>query len=119
MNTRGLPLLMFFFLLIIYSPPTMAQSEIIISYKNKIISTSKDTEYAASVLKSYLDKAFKNSFEIIPESQKDPNLSEIILEISNSESKNKNEFTIKTDSKSLYLIAQSKKYLVYAVYTLL
>lgn len=95
----------------------MAQSEIIITEKNKIITTSENTQQAAKILKTYLDKAFKKSFEI--SSENDKTSSEIILEISNTEKLNPNEFILKSDSKSIYLVASNQKYLRYAVYSLL
>ncbi|RKR08433.1 uncharacterized protein DUF4838 [Flavobacterium sp. 90] len=97
----------------------MAQSEIIITEKNKIIAASENTQQAAKILKTYLDKAFKKSFEISSENKKDNTSSEIFLEISNTEKLNPNEFILKSDSKSIYLIAQNQKYLRYAVYSLL
>ena len=106
----------FFFLL---SYAMMAQSEIIISNKNSIISKSEDAQSAALLLKKYLDKAFTKPFDNISQNIKDDNLSVIILEISDQEKLKENEFVIKSDSKSIYLIAQNPKYLRYAVYTLL
>ncbi|TPG43879.1 DUF4838 domain-containing protein [Flavobacterium pectinovorum] len=97
----------------------MAQSEIVITEKNKIVTASENTEKAAKILKIYLDKAFKKPFEITSESKKDNNSSEIILEISSTENLKANEFIIKSDTKSIYLIAPNQKYLRYAVYSLL
>jgi len=106
----------FFFLL---SFTMMAQSEISISNKNSIISKSEDSQSAALLLKKYLDKAFAKPFDNISENKKEEDLSEIILEISDQEKLKANEFIIKSDSKSIYLIAANPKYLRYAVYTLL
>lgn len=97
----------------------MAQSEIIVSDKNKIISASENAQQAAKVLKIYLDKAFAKPFEIASKSTQADSASEIILSISDTEKLKPNEFIIKSDSKSIYLIAQNQKYLRYAVYTLL
>lgn len=97
----------------------MAQSEIIISDKNKIITGSENTEAAAKILKFYLDKAFTKPFEIGAESKTQNVASQIILEISDKEKLKPNEFIIKSDSGSIYLIAANQKYLRYAVYTLL
>ncbi|WP_428228824.1 DUF4838 domain-containing protein [Flavobacterium sp.] len=108
--------LFFFFL---FSFNMMAQSEIIISDKNKIITNSENTQAAAKILKTYLDKAFAKPFEIAAEGKKESNTSEIILTISATEKLKENEFIIKSDSKSIYLIAPNQKYLRYAVYTLL
>lgn len=107
------------FFLILSSFNMMAQSEIIISDKNKIITTSENTQEAAKILKTYLDKAFAKPFEIATESKTENNTSAIILTISNTEKLKANEFIIKSDSKSIYLIAPNQKYLRYAVYTLL
>lgn len=97
----------------------MAQSEIVITYKNSILSKSDDARDAAIVLKKYIDKAFARPFDNIIETKKDDNLSEIILEISDQEKLKPDEFIIKSDSKSIYLTAQNAKFLRYAVYTLL
>ena len=107
------------FLLILLSFKTMAQSEITISAKNKIISTSESTQAAAKILKTYLDKSVSTPFEIATESKKENDSSEIILEISNDKKQNADEFMIKSDSKSIFLIAPNQKYLRYAVYSLL
>ncbi|WP_235832335.1 DUF4838 domain-containing protein [Flavobacterium zhairuonense] len=96
----------------------MAQSEIIITHKNSIISKSDESRDAALILKKYVDKAFGKEFENITQN-KSNDASEIILEISDTEKLKPNEFLIKSDSKSIYLIAQNPKYLRYAVYTLL
>lgn len=106
---------LFFFLL---SYTTMAQSEITLSNKNSIISKSEDARSPAMLLKKYLDKAFAKPFGEISENSND-DLSAIILEITDQEKLKANEFIIKSDSKSIYLIAQNPKYLRYAVYTLL
>lgn len=97
----------------------MAQSEIIITDANKIVPTSENTQQAARVLKYYLDKAFAKPFEITAESKQESNASQIILSISATEKLKPNEFKIKSDSKSIYLIAPNQKYLRYAVFTLL
>ncbi|CAA9203510.1 hypothetical protein FLA105534_04690 [Flavobacterium bizetiae] len=97
----------------------MAQSEIIITDANKIVPTSENAQQAARVLKYYLDKAFAKPFEITAESQQESNASQIILSISVTEKLKPNEFKIKSDSKSIYLIAPNQKYLRYAVFTLL
>ena len=111
--------LFLFFFFNLYSLQTMAQSEIIISHKNNIVVASDNAKPAAILLKSYLDKGFKNSFEIISKIKKGDDSSEIILEISDSDSTNPNGFSIRTDTKSIYLLAPNEKYLRYAVYTLL
>ena len=103
----------------IFSFNMMAQSEIIITDKNKIITASENTQQAAKILKIYLDKSFAKPFEIAADSKKENNASEIILSISENEKLKPNEFIIKSDSKSIYLIASNQKYLRYAVYTLL
>ena len=103
----------------IFSFNMMAQSEIIITDKNKIITASENTQQAAKILKIYLDKSFAKPFEIAADSKKETNASEIILSISENEKLKPNEFIIKSDSKSIYLIASNQKYLRYAVYTLL
>lgn len=108
--------LLFFF---IFSFNMMAQSEIIITDKNKIITASENTQQAAKILKIYLDKSFAKPFEIAADSKKETNASAIILSISENEKLKPNEFIIKSDSKSIYLIASNQKYLRYAVYTLL
>lgn len=97
----------------------MAQSEIIVTNATKIIATSENTQQAAKILKTYLDKAFTKPFEITSESKKGNNASEIILSISETEKLKPNEFIVKSDSKSIYLIAPNQKYLRYAAYTLL
>lgn len=97
----------------------MAQSEIIITDANKIVPTSENAQQAARVLKYYLDKAFAKPFEITAESKQESNASQIILSISATEKLKPNEFKIKSDSKSIYLIAPNQKYLRYAVFTLL
>jgi hypothetical protein len=108
---------LFFFLI---SSSIMAQSDIIISNKNSIISKSEDARSAALLLKKYLDKAFVSPFgDILNSINKDEESTAIILEISNQEKLKPNEFIIKSDAKSIYLIAQNSKYLRYAVYTLL
>lgn len=107
---------LFFFL---FTFNMMAQSEIVITEKNKIVTASENAQQAAKVLKFYLDKAFKRPFEITSESKKDNTSAEIILEISNTEKLKANEFIIKSDTKSIYLIAPNQKYLRYAVYSLL
>ncbi|WPO77379.1 DUF4838 domain-containing protein [Flavobacterium sp. KACC 22761] len=96
----------------------MAQSEIIITHKNNIISKSDESRDAALILKKYIDKAFGRQFENITQNKSD-DASEIILEVSDTEKLKPTEFLIKSDSKSIYLIAQNPKYLRYAVYTLL
>lgn len=96
----------------------MAQSEIIITHKNSIISKSDESRDAALILKKYIDKAFAKEFENITQNKND-DASEIILQISEEEKLKPTEFLIKSDSKSIYLIAQNPKYLRYAVYTLL
>lgn len=106
----------FFFL---FSYTMTAQSEIFITPKNSIIAKSDDAQSAALLLKKYLDKTFPKPFDNISENIKDDDLSSIILEISDQEKLKENEFVIKSDSKSVYLIAQNPKYLRYAVYTLL
>lgn len=108
--------LFFFFL---FSFNIMAQSEIIITDANKIITASENAQQAAKILKFYLDKAFTKPFEISAESKKENNASQIILSISQNEKLQTNEFIIKSDSKSIYLIAPNQKYLRYAVFTLL
>lgn len=102
---------------------TMAQSEITIKNKsgnkNKITTRSEDAKPAAVILKSYLDKAFSNPFFIESKSGNSKN-SKITLEISNKESQHhQTEFTIKSDEMKISVIAPNKKYLRYAVYTLL
>ncbi len=106
----------FFFL---FTITTMAQSEIIITNKNSIISKSEESQSAALLLKKYLDQAFGKEFDNISENRKNEDSSEIVLEVSNQENLKENEFIIKSDSKSIYLIAENSKYLRYAVYTLL
>lgn len=106
----------FFFL---FSYTMTAQSEIFITPKNSIIAKSDDAQSAALLLKKYLDKTFPKPFDNISENIKDDDLSSIILEISDQVKLKENEFVIKSDSKSVYLIAQNPKYLRYAVYTLL
>ncbi|WP_233431366.1 DUF4838 domain-containing protein [Flavobacterium tructae] len=97
----------------------MAQSEIIITDKTKIIATAESTQGAARILKLYLEKSVSKPFEITTKSQKEGDASEIILEISNDKKLKANEFSIKSDSKSIYITAPSQKYLRYAVYSLL
>ncbi|WP_310296128.1 DUF4838 domain-containing protein [Flavobacterium aquidurense] len=97
----------------------MAQSEIIITNKNSIISKSDDSQSAALLLKKYLDKSFGKEFDNISEGKKQEDQAEIVLEVSDQEKLKSNEFMIKSDSKSIYLIATNSKYLRYAVYTLL
>ena len=109
-----LPLLFF----LLFNLTIMAQSEIIITHKNSIISKSDESRDAALILKKYVDKAFGKEFENITQNKSD-DASEIILEISDTEKLKPTEFLIKSDSKSIYLIAQNPKYLRYAVYTLL
>lgn len=107
------------FLFTLLSFKMMAQSEIIISDKNKIISTSESTQAAAKILKTYLDKALSKPFEIVSENQKGSDLSTIVLVLSSDKKDKAHEFIIKSDSKSIYLTAPNQKYLRYAVYTLL
>jgi hypothetical protein len=97
----------------------MAQSEITITDKTKIIATSESTQGAARILKLYLEKSVSKPFEITTKRQKESDVSEIILEISNDKKLKANEFSIKSDSKSIYITAPNQKYLRYAVYTLL
>lgn len=97
----------------------MAQSEITITNKTKIIATAESTQAAAGILKLYLEKSVSKPFEITTKSQKESDVSEIILEISNDKKLKANEFSIKSDSKSIYITAPSQKYLRYAVYSLL
>ena len=97
----------------------MAQSEITITDKTKIIATSESTQGAARILKLYLEKSVSKPFEITTKSQKEGDASEILLEISNDKKLKANEFSIKSDSKSIYITAPNQKYLRYAVYTLL
>ncbi|WP_374172298.1 DUF4838 domain-containing protein [Flavobacterium tructae] len=97
----------------------MAQSEITITDKTKIIATAEITQAAAGILKLYLEKSVSKPFEITTKSQKESDISEIILEISNDKKLKANEFSIKSDSKSIYITAPNQKYLRYAVYTLL
>ncbi|OXB21309.1 DUF4838 domain-containing protein [Flavobacterium tructae] len=97
----------------------MAQSEITITDKTKIIATSESTQAAARILKLYLEKSVSKPFEITTKSQKESDASEILLEISNDKKLKANEFSIKSDSKSIYITAPNQKYLRYAVYTLL
>lgn len=114
-HSRYLPLIFFF----TFNLTIMAQSEIIITNKNSIISKSDESRDAALILKKYIDKAFAKPFDNIIENQKNDDLSEIILEISDQEKLKSNEFIIKSDSKHVYLTAQNPKFLRYAVYTLL
>ncbi|WP_154275317.1 DUF4838 domain-containing protein [Flavobacterium resistens] len=109
-------LLLLFFSL--FNLNIMAQSEIIITHKNSIISKSDESRDAALILKKYINKAFAKEFENISQNKND-DASEIILQISDEEKLKPTEFLIKSDSKSIYLIAQNPKYLRYAVYTLL
>ncbi|WP_035747022.1 DUF4838 domain-containing protein [Flavobacterium sp. WG21] len=97
----------------------MAQSEITITDKTKIIATSESTQAAARILKLYLEKSVSKPFEITTKSQKESDVSEILLEIFNDKKLKANEFSIKSDSKSIYITAPNQKYLRYAVYTLL
>ncbi|KAF2334946.1 DUF4838 domain-containing protein [Flavobacterium daemonense] len=97
----------------------MSQSEIIITNKNSIISKSDDSRDAALLLKKYIDKAFSKEFDNISGEKKEHEQSEIILEISDQEKLKPSEFIIKSDSKSIYLVAENSKSLRYAVYTLL
>ncbi|WP_264529577.1 DUF4838 domain-containing protein [Flavobacterium sp. N502540] len=97
----------------------MAQSEITISDKTKIFATAESTQAAAGILKLYLEKSVSKPFEITTKSQKEGDASEIILEISNDKKLKANEFSIKSDSKSIYITAPNQKHLRYAVYTLL
>ncbi|MFW0736361.1 DUF4838 domain-containing protein [Flavobacterium sp. T12S277] len=110
-------LLIFLFTLLSFK--MMAQSEIIISDQNKIIATAENTQAAAGILKTYLDKAISKPFQITSESKKENTTSEIVLEISSDKKLKANEFTIKSDSKSIYITAPNQKYLRYAVYSLL
>lgn len=107
----------FFFFL--FNSKIMAQSAITITKKNSIISKSDECRDAALILKKHIDKAFGKQFENNTATANDSYLSEIILEISDKEKLKSNEFLIKSDSKSIYLIAPNTKYLRYAVYTLL
>ncbi|TDP01387.1 DUF4838 domain-containing protein [Flavobacterium sp. 245] len=97
----------------------MSQSEIIITNKNSILSKSDDSRDAAVLLKKYIDKAFAKEFDNISGEKKDTDQSEIILEISEQEKLKPNDFIIKSDSKSIYLIAENSRSMRYAVYTLL
>ncbi|MTH14326.1 DUF4838 domain-containing protein [Flavobacterium sp. LC2016-01] len=97
----------------------MSQSEIIITNKNSILSKSDDARDAAVILKKYIDKAFAKEFDNISGEKRDPDQSEIILEISDQEKLKPNDFIIKSDSKSIYLIAENSRSIRYAVYTLL
>ncbi|MDQ6469374.1 DUF4838 domain-containing protein [Flavobacterium sp. LHD-80] len=108
--------LLFFFL---FNFNMMSQSEIIITNKNSILSKSDDARDAAVVLKRYIDKAFAKEFDNISGEKKDGDQSEIILEISDQEKLKPNDFIIKSDSKSIYLIAENARAMRYAVYTLL
>ncbi|MCC9019302.1 DUF4838 domain-containing protein [Flavobacterium lipolyticum] len=107
------------FILTLLSFKMMAQSEITISDKTKIIATAESTQAAAGILKLYLEKSVSKPFEITTKSQKESDASEIILEISNDKKLKANEFNVKSDSKSIYITAPNQKYLRYAVYTLL
>ncbi|MDL2142119.1 DUF4838 domain-containing protein [Flavobacterium tructae] len=106
-------------ILTLFSFKMMAQSEITITDKTKIIVTSESTQAAARILKLYLEKSVSKPFEITTKSQKEGDASEILLEISNDKKLKANEFSIKSDSKSIYITAPNQKYLRYAVYTLL
>ena len=96
-----------------------AQSEIIITNKNSITFSSEEAREGARILKYFLDKAFAKPFDDISATKNQNNNSGIVLEISQTEDLKPNEFIVKSDSKSIYLIAQNPKCLRYAVYTLL
>ena len=96
-----------------------AQSEIIITNKNSITFSSEEAREGARILKYFLDKAFAQPFDDISATKNQNNNSGIVLEISQTEDLKPNEFIVKSDSKSIYLIAQNPKCLRYAVYTLL
>ncbi|MWB94720.1 DUF4838 domain-containing protein [Flavobacterium sp. GA093] len=94
----------------------MAQSPIIITSKSNIVAETEQTKPAALLLKTNLDKAFSSSFTIISEVQNDTE-SSIVLQF--SDALKPDEFVIKSNSNSIFLIASNEKQLRYAVYTLL
>ena len=115
-------LVLFFFTLLNLN--AMAQSSIKFStsfgQESAVMATSENTETAALLLKSYLDKALVKPFKYYTKNQKNLFESKIILKIvSPKKGISFDEFIIKSDELSLYLIATNEKTLRYAVYTLL
>ncbi|MES2545035.1 MAG: DUF4838 domain-containing protein [Bacteroidota bacterium] len=98
----------------------MAQANIVINEKSKIIAASEKTKPAAKVLKNYLDQALKNTILIEVKELKKKSASNIHLEIASvKEPLTAGNFIIRSDAKNIYLIAFSEKELHYAVVTLL
>ncbi|WP_232735198.1 DUF4838 domain-containing protein [Flavobacterium sp. 5] len=85
-----------------------------------IISSSDETNKAATLLKNYLDKAFNDPFHIQTKNVIHTSNSKIVLEINTDEKKiDSDSFIIKSDDTAIYLIGNNEKTLRYAIYTLL
>ncbi len=103
----------------------MAQSNILIENKpgeeHTIDFTDENAKPAATILKKYLDKCFSNPFIIQSSTENNVKITPTIyLSITNSKNKkDKNTFVIKSDEKSIFLVAPNDKLLRYAAYTLL
>lgn len=107
---------------ILLNVKAMAQSVIKFSVhensKTSIITLSESAMPAALILKRHLDKSFGNSIEL--NAKNNLNGTKIVLKIEKNIQKSiANEFTIKSDENTLYLIGFNEKTLRFAVYTLL
>jgi hypothetical protein len=85
-----------------------------------IVSTNEETKKPANLLKSYLDQAFENPFQIQFDTKINHSQNTIILKIaSDYNTIQENAFIIKSDDKNIELIGSNEKTLRYAIYTLL
>lgn len=85
-----------------------------------ILATDDDVKTPATLLKTYLDKAFERPFLIQTDKLKNTGNAKIILEITSDKTTiDENSFAIKSDEKNIYLIGSNEKTLRYAIYTLL
>ncbi|MFV8367965.1 DUF4838 domain-containing protein [Flavobacterium sp. LB2R40] len=102
----------------------MSQSNIVMENKpgseNVIHILDENAKPTAKILKKYLDQSFSNPFLIETNEPKKKTTGTIHLTITNSENKkNKNSFSIKSNTADIFLTASNEKNLRYAVYTLL
>jgi hypothetical protein len=124
MQTKQLSIILFVVFLSFSNCKIMAQNSLhFANTKGQeviIISSNNDTQKASVLLKSYLDQAFENLFQIQNNNSANTNNSKIVLEINSNKKFNKEDsFIIKSDEKNIYLIADNEKTLRYAIYTLL
>ena len=123
MRVFSLKIISLTLVLSLFNLKSMAQSKIVFENKegveNIIFFSDKNAFQAANILKSNLDKTFITPFLIQNTSEANSGVA-IHLVISNSKNNlGETSFVIKSDDKSIYLIASNSKLLRYAVYTLL